>query len=46
MNMGLSTFISVIDTLTEAVVWRCAVKKVSLKFRKIHKKTYVSESLF
>ena len=32
--------------ITEAVVWRCSVKKCSLKFRKIHRKTAVSECLF
>ena len=31
---------------SEAVAQRCSVKKVFLEFRKIHRKTPVSESLF
>ena len=29
-----------------AVVWRCSIEKVFEKFRKIHRKTPVPESLF
>ena len=32
--------------LAEAVAWRCAVKKVFLKFRQVHRKTPVPESFF
>ena len=32
--------------LAEAVVWKCSVKKVIRKFRKIHRKTPVPETLF
>ena len=32
--------------VTEAVVRKCSVIKVLLKFRNIHKKTFVLESLF
>ena len=33
-------------TQSEAVVWRCSVEKLFLKFRKIHRKTLVTGSLF
>ena len=39
MNTLLSDF-------TEAVVWRCSVEKVLLKFRKSHRKLPMSECLF
>ena len=31
---------------SEDVAWKCSVKKMFLKFRKIHKKMPVPESLF